>query len=112
MAKTADRNLLSIAALLIILVVSILFGYSTGLWQYSAPLFICLCGVWVIVLAEMQAANPLKYARGALSLTGMGVLIAAVGGVWALAYYNWIYAIVLFLVVFAAVLVAAAMRRK
>lgn len=112
MAKSADRNLFSIAAFLIILAVSILFGYFTNLWRYSAPLFIGLCGVWVVVLAGMQAANPLKYARTAFSLTGWGVLMAAVGSAWALAYYNWIYAVVLFIIVFAVLLIAAAMKRK
>jgi uncharacterized membrane protein AbrB (regulator of aidB expression) len=112
MAKSANRNLLSIAAFLMILVISILFGYITDLWQYSAPLFVGLCGVWVVVLAEMQAANPLKYMRTAFSLAGWGVLMAAVGSAWALAYYNRIYAIVLFIVVFAVLLIASAMRRK
>lgn len=113
MAKSISRDLLSIGAVLIILALSILLGAS-GLvsWGWIPPLFIVLCGFWMIALAEMQAANPQKYGRSSFSLAAWGVLMIAIGGAWFVYHVNWAYSIAILLLVLAAVSIATALRRK
>jgi cobalamin synthase len=115
MAKTADRNLLTIGALFIIVVISILLNYPAHLlteWWMVPAMMIALFGAWMTVLAGMQHSNPEKYGRGAFSYFGWGLLLIAMGGAWFLYYVNWIYSLALVLLVLAGVAIAAAFRRK
>jgi len=109
----ANRNLLSVGALLMILVVSLVLG-GAGLvdWWYVPPLIIALCGCWLLVLAWMQSSNPEKYGRGAFSFLGWGLLLVAFGGAWFFYGFGWYYSLALVLLVVAAVAIAAAFRRK
>jgi len=113
MAKMADRNLLTIGALFVIIVISILL-YAANLLTgyYILPTVIALFGIWLMVLAVMQLLNPEKYGRGAFSYFGWGLLLIAVGGAWFLYTYNWIYSLAVILLVLGALAVAAAFRRK
>lgn len=115
MAKTADRNLLTIGALFVIIVVSVLLYTPVGLlneWWMVLATVIVLFGFWLMVLAEMQRSNPEKYGRGAFSYFGWGLLLIALGGAWFLYYSNWVYSLVVILLVLGALAVAAAFRRK
>ena len=114
MSRAVDRGLLSIGAFLVILVIAfVLYSLplNIGLWLVPA-LVIAMFGCWVLVLAGMQASNPQKYEWGAFSLFGWGLLLIAVGGAWFLYNVNWLYSIVLVLLVIGAVAIAAALRRK
>jgi cobalamin synthase len=113
MAKMADRNLLTIGALFVIIVISILLYATKQLTDYYIlPTVIALFGIWLMVLAVMQLSNPEKYGRGAFSYFGWGLLLIAVGGAWFLYTYNWIYSLAVILLALGALAVAAAFRRK
>jgi hypothetical protein len=114
MAKTADRNLLTIGALFVIIVISVLLYYPAKLladWMVFV-MIIVLFGAWLIVLAGMQHISPEKYGRGAFSYFGWGLLLMAVGGAWFLYTYNWVYSLAVILLVLAGLAIAAAFRRK
>jgi uncharacterized membrane protein len=115
MAKTAERNLLTIGALFIIIVVSILLyvpaGVLTAWWMVFATM-IMLFGFWLMVLATMQRSNPKKYERSAFSFFGWGLLVVAVGGAWFLSYVNLVYSLTVILLVLGMVAIAAAFRRR
>jgi len=115
MAKTAERNLLTIGALFIIIVVSVLLyvpiGLLTAWWMVFATMIV-LFGFWLMALAAMQRSNPKEYERSAFSFFGWGLLAVAVGGAWFLYAYNWVYSLAVILLVLGAVAIAAAFRRK
>jgi hypothetical protein len=115
MAKMPERNLLTIGAIFVIIVISVLLYTPLDLltaWLIPATMIV-LFGCWLIALAGMQQSNPEKYGRGAFSNFGWGVLVAAVGGAWFLYAYNLgIYSLVLILLVLGALAIAAAFRRK
>jgi hypothetical protein len=108
------RETLSIGVFLIIIVVAIML-YATQVitdWTMIFPLILALSGCWTLVLAGMRASNPQKYARGAFSTMGLGLLLIAVGGARYLFAFNPLYSLALVLLVFAALAIAAALRRK
>ena len=108
------RETLSVGVVLIILVVAIML-YATQVisdWTLIFPLVLVLSGCWSLVLAGMRASNPQKYERGAFSTMGLGLLLVAVGGAWYLFSFNPLYSLALVLLVFAALAIAAALRRK
>ena len=107
------RSLLSIGAFLLIVVIAIiLFAANVVPLAYVIPLILVLSGIWVIALAAMRNQNPTKYERGTFSTLSIGLLLIALGGAWCLLYVNWIYSIVLVLLVLAAIAIAAAMKQK
>ncbi len=115
MAKMADRNLLTIGALFVIIVVSVLLYVPAGLltaWWMVLATMIVLFGGWLMALAVMQRSNPEKYGRGAFSYFGWGLLLIAMGGAWFLYTYNWVYSLAVILLVLGALAIAAAFRRK
>jgi cobalamin synthase len=115
MAKMADRNLLTIGAIFVIIVISILLYFPAKLYggYYILPAIIGLFGAWLMVLSFMQHSNPEKYGRGAFSYFGWGLLLIAVGGGWFLDGYGYgIYALALILLVLGGLAIAAAFRRK
>jgi hypothetical protein len=110
----ASRDLLSIGAFLIIIVVAILL-FAAGLIDLGlvVPVILVFSGCWTLVLAGIRSSNPQKYERGAFSTMGLGLLLIAVGGGWYLFSVNLaLYALVLILLVLAAIAIAAALRRK
>jgi len=115
MAKMADRNLLTIGALFVIIVVSVLLYVPAGLltaWWMVLATMIVLFGGCLMALAVMQRSNPEKYGRGAFSYFGWGLLLIAMGGAWFLYTYNWVYSLAVILLVLGGLAIAAAFRRK
>ena len=108
------RETLSIGVFLIIIVVAIMLYAAQVItdWTLIFPLVLTLSGCWMLVLAGMRASNPQKYARGAFSTLSLGLLLIAVGGAWYLFAFNPLYSLALVLLVFAALAIAAALRRK
>ena len=108
------RQLLSIGVFFIIIVVVILLYAAQVItdWTLIFPIIFVLSGCWTLVLAGMSASSPQKYERGAFSTMGFGMLFIAVGGAWYLFGINWLYSVILILVVLAALVIAAALMRK
>jgi hypothetical protein len=108
------RETLSIGVFLIIIVVAIMLYAAQVIadWTLIFPLVLVLSGCWTLVLAGMRASNPQKYERGAFSTMGLGLLLVAVGGAWYLFSFNPLYSLALVLLVFAALAIGAALRRK
>jgi hypothetical protein len=109
----ARRQLLSIAVFFVVLVVGILL-YATGIidWTLVAPVVLVLFGVWMLALSIMRSSNSAKYERGSFSTLSLSLLLIGVGGAWYLFSINWLYSLVLILVVFAALAIGAALRHK
>jgi hypothetical protein len=107
------RDTLSLGVFLIIIVVAIML-YAASLidWTLIIPVILVLSGCWALVLAGMRATNPQKYERGAFSTISLGLLLIAVGGAWYLFVVDPLYALALILLVFGALAIAAALRRK
>jgi hypothetical protein len=107
------RQLFTIGAFFIVLVVAILLYVAGAIgWTLIVPVILLLFGVWVLVLAFMRGSDPQKYERTSFSTAVMGLLLIAVGGAWYLFSFNWLYSLVLVLIVLAGVAIAAALRRK
>ncbi len=109
------RLLLSIGAFFFILVVSLLLAFQVfNNWTLTFPLVLLLFGIWILALAVIRSESAGKYERSAFSTLSMGLLLVAVGGAWTLIAFgfNWLYALALILLVFGALAIAAAMRRK
>jgi len=110
----SNRDLLSIGAFLIVIVVAILL-YAANLISLGLviPVILVISGCGALVLAGIRASNPQKYERGAFSTMGLGLLLIAVGGGWFLFSVNLaLYGLALILLVIAAIAIAAALRRK
>jgi hypothetical protein len=109
----ARRQLLTIGAFFVVLVVAIML-YAAGAigWTLIAPVVLVLFGVWMLALGTMRGANPQKYGRSSFSTSVMGLLLVAVGGALYLFSFGWLYSLVLILLVLAGVAIAAALKRK
>lgn len=106
------RTLLTIGAFFLTLVVAtVLYAANVISWTLVAPVVLVLFGVWMLVLAGMRSSNPQKYARDAFSTMSLGLILIGVGGAWYLFAFNWLYSLVLLLVL-AALAIAAALKRK
>ena len=110
----SSRDTLSIGVFLIIIVVSIVLYAAQVItdWTLIIPIVLVLSGCWTLVLAGMRASNPQKYERDAFSTMSLGLLLIAVGGAWYLFPVNALYSLSLVLLVFGALAIAAALRRK
>ena len=106
--------MLSVGVFLIIIVVAITIYAAQVItdWTLIFPLVFVLCGCWTLVLAGMRASNPQKYERGAFSTLSLGFVLIALGGAWYMFAINPLYSLAIILLVFAALAIAAALRRK
>jgi hypothetical protein len=110
----SNRDTLSIGVFLIIIVVAIVLYAAQVItdWTLIIPIVLMLSGCWTLVLAGVRASNSQKYERGAFSTMSLGLLLIAVGGAWYLFPVNVLYSLALVLLVFGALAIAAALRRK
>jgi hypothetical protein len=114
MSGENSRTLLTVGVFFITIVVAVLL-YVTQLitdWLLIIPLVILLNGLWFIGLAAIRAGSAGKYERGPFSTAAMGLIAVAVGGAWFLASVNWLYSLVVILLVVAGLAIAAALQRK
>ena len=107
------RGLLTIGAFFISLVIGILLYIAKVIgWTLIAPVVLVVFGVWMLALAGMSSSSPSKYALSSFVTLSWGLILIAIGGAWYLFTLNWLYSVVLLLLVFAVLAVAAAMKRK
>lgn len=111
-----DSSALSIGVFIIVLALSIAAfaaGLITNLIQI-VPLVLAFFGVWIMILAGINASKPQKYARSAFSTFSGGALIMAVGVVWLLSIegYNIWYLISALLLILGLLVVVAVLRTR
>jgi hypothetical protein len=108
-----NRELLNIGVFIATIVIGILL-YAVGLidWTLIAPVVLVLFGAWILWLAGIRSGKPVKYERSAFDTMAFGLCLMAAGGAWFLFSYNWLYSLVMILLVFAVLAIAAALRRK
>ncbi len=109
---SVDRQLLSFGVVLIIVVVGILLAITVMGWGLFGPFVLALCGVWALALAGMKSAQPQKYEYSAFNTAALGAGLIALGGAWYLYAFNWLYSLIVILLVVAALAIIAALRRK
>ncbi len=112
MAK--DSSVLSIGIFIIVLALSIV-AFAAGLISLIeiVPLVLACFGVWIMVLAGINASKPQKYTRSAFSTFAWGTLVAAVGVMWLLAsQIGILYSISALLLILGLLVVAAVLRTQ
>jgi len=108
------RETLSAGVFLIIIVVAIIL-YTAQIitdWLLIFPVILVLSGCWTLVLASMRVGNTQKYERSAFSTIGLGLILIAAGGAWYFFAFEPLYSLALILLVFGALAIAAALKRK
>jgi hypothetical protein len=107
------RQLLSIGAFFIILVVAILL-FTTKIITLSlvVPVVLGLFGIWIIALGAIRSSNPQKYERSAFSTMAMGGCLIVLGAAWYLFSFGWLYSLALILLALGLIAIAAALRRR
>src|SRR5665648_30750 len=105
-----NRTTLSIGVLFLTIVVALLL-YAGGLigWALIIPMILLLLGLWILVLAALRMGKPIKYA---LSTVALGFITIAVGGAWFVFGVNWLYSVIVILLVIAAIAIASAIQHK
>jgi hypothetical protein len=109
----SDRQLLSFGVFLIIIVVGILLAIIGVIgWGLFVPVVLVFSGCWALVLAAIMSMSPQKYERSAFSTLASGMVLIAVGGAWYLFAINWLYSIIVILLVIAALAIVVALKHK
>ncbi len=109
----SNRELLSIGIFFLIIAVA-LGLYATGViadWTLIIPTVLVLSGCWFVVLAGLRMSRPQKYERGAFSTLSVGLLLLAFAGAWYLSAVNFIFSLVLILVIIGALVIFVALRK-
>ncbi len=113
MSSESNRQLLTIGVFFLTIVVAVLL-FVAGLidWTLIVPVVFLLSGLWFLALGAIRMGKPIKYERSGFSTMALGLVAIAVGGAWFLWGINWLYSLVVILLVVAALAIAAAMQRK
>ena len=113
MSSETNRQLLTIGVAVLAVVVAIVLYVAQVIdWTLIVPVVFLLLGLWFIALGAMQMNKPIKYERSAFSTMAIGLLAIAVGGAWMLFGINWLYSLIVILLVVAALAIVAALRHK
>jgi hypothetical protein len=113
MSSESNRTLLTIGVFFLTIVVAVLL-FAAGLidWTLIVPVVFLLSGLWMLALGAIRISKPVKYERGSFSTIALGLVAIAVGGAWFLFSFNWLYSLIVILLVVAALAIAAALQRK
>jgi len=108
-----SRDLISIGAFLIIIVVAIVL-LATGLidWSMIVPVVLVLSGCLLLGLAALKPSTTQKYAPSSFYMLASGLLLIALGGAWYLFRFSFLYSLALVLLVLGALAITAALKRK
>ena len=114
MSSESNRNLLTIGVFFLTIVVAILLYVAAVItdWVLIAPLVFLFNGLWLLALGAIRMGKPVKYERSPFSTMALGLAAIAVGGAWFLFSFNWLYSLVVILLVVAALAIAAAFQRQ
>ena len=109
----SNPQLLTIGVFFLTVVIALLL-FAGGLidWTLIVPMVLVLSGLWMPVLGAIRLGRPVKYERSGFSTMALGLIAIAVGGAWYLFYYSWIYSLIVILLVFSALAIIAALKRK
>lgn len=109
----SNPQLLTIGVFFLTVVIALLL-FAGGLidWTLIVPMVLVLSGLWMLVLGAIRLGRPVKYERSGFSTMALGLIAIAVGGAWYLFYYSWIYSLIVILLVFSALAIIAALKRK
>jgi hypothetical protein len=109
----SNRNLLTIGVFILTIVVAILLYVAQLIdWTLIVPVVFLLSGLWILALGALRMSKAVKYERSSFSTMALGLVAIAVGGAWFLFSYNWLYSLVVILLVVAALAIAAAIKHK
>jgi hypothetical protein len=115
MSSKSSRELLSVGFFFIAVVIAILLWASNAIdWTLTFPVIMLVFGCGLLALAAMQSNKPIEYARSPFATMALGLCLIAVSGGWFLLAFtgNFLYALALVLIVVAALVIAAALKRK
>jgi hypothetical protein len=109
----SNRNLLTIGVLIITIIVALVL-YVAGLisWTSIVPVVLLLSGLWMLALGAIRTNKPVKYERSSFSTFALGLVSIAIGGAWFLLRINWLYSLIVILLVVAALVILAALTRR
>ncbi len=109
----SNRNLLTIGVFILTIVVAILLYVANIIdWTLIVPVILLLSGLWLLSLGAIRQSKPVKYERDAFSTMALGFVAVAIGGALFLYRFNWLYSLVVILLVVAALAIVAALKRK
>jgi hypothetical protein len=113
MNSESNRTLLTIGVFFLTIVVAILLYVAAVIdWTSIVPVVLVLSGLWMLALGAIRMGKPVKYERSSFSTIALGLVAIAVGGAWFSFAINWLYSLVIILIVVAALAIAAALQRK
>lgn len=114
MSGENSRALLSIGVFFVTIVVALLLYLAAIVtdWVLIVPLVIFFNGLWFLVLGTLRIGKAGKYERSPFSTSALGLVALGVGGAWFLFGYNWIYSLIVILLVVAGLAIATALQRK
>jgi hypothetical protein len=109
----SSRTLLTIGVFILTIAVAIILYLAELIdWTLIVPVILLLSGIWLLILGVIRISKPAKYERGPFSTIALGLIAIAAGGAWLLFSINWLYSLVIILLVVAALAIAAALKRK
>lgn len=113
MSSESNRQLLTIGVVILTVVVAIVLYVAQVIdWTLIVPVALLLSGFWMFALGVMRTGKPIKYERSGYSTMALGAGLIAIGGAWALFSTNWLYSLIVVLLVVAGLAIATALRRK
>ncbi len=109
----SNRELLTIGVVIItIIVASLLYVANLINWTLIVPVILLPSGLWLIILGAIRMGNPVKYERTPFSTAALGLLAIALGVAWIVFSINWLYSIIVILLVAAGLAIITALKRK
>jgi len=113
-SESNKRMLLSIGFFFISIVVAVLLYIAGAItdWVLMVPLVFLLNGLWFFALGAVRMGKPVKYERSPFGTVAIGLIAVAVGAAWFVFSINWLYSLIVILLVIAALAIAAALQRK
>lgn len=114
MSDDNSRTLLTVGVFFITIVVTVLLYVAQIItdWVLIIPLVFFFNGLWFLVLGAIRMGKPVKYERSPFSTAALGLVAIAVGGAWLVFGINWLYSLIVILLVFAGLAITAALQRK
>jgi hypothetical protein len=113
-SESNNRTLLTIGVFFLTIVVAVLLYVAAVItdWVLVVPVVFLLNGLWLLALGAVRMGKPVKYERSLFGTVALGLVAIAVGGAWFFFSINWLYSLIVMLLVVAALAIAAALQHK